>query len=294
MSAANVPELGVNHEGHVMRLTLQRPDKGNALSQSVVAALTTALEDARRLMPRLLVIEGAGPQFCTGFDLSSLEAETDDSLLARIVRVELLLQLVSAAPFATLAIAQGRVTGAGADLFCACSLRWIAGDAKFSFPGSGFGLVLGTARLADTVGAPTARGWVMGGGQINGDEALATGLATQRIDAAGVTSGREFSSLLRNLSRLDDETYAAVYGAAGGARRPRGTAGDGEDMVRLVRSAARPGLKERIAAYRAASARDKTLAQANYVAGQSSSRLTNSHANYSDRHCGGGSPSTLA
>jgi enoyl-CoA hydratase/carnithine racemase len=245
-------ELGIAREGEILRLTLQRPDKGNALSDSLVAALAEAFDDARRACPRLLVLEGAGPHFCTGFDLSALEAETDATLLARFVRVERLLQAVWTAPFPTLALAQGRVTGAGADLFCACSQRWIVGDAKFSFPGAGFGLVLGTGRLADAVGAAHAQRWVMGGGLVSADEALATGLATQRVAAAG---GEEFAAWLRTVQRLDDETHAAIHEATEGARRPRGSAGDAQDMARLERSAARPGLKDRITAYRAAGVR---------------------------------------
>ena len=161
------PELLSRRDGPVLHLQLHRPEVGNALSAALVQALTEAVDAATHdVSVRLLVLSGAGRHFCTGFDLSDLDRETDDSLLARFTRVELLLQAVHAAPFATLALAHGRTMGAGADLFAACGDRWIVGDAGFAFPGAAFGLVLGTVRLTELVGAPHAAAWIEGGQRI--------------------------------------------------------------------------------------------------------------------------------
>lgn len=243
-------ELQVSLDAGVMCLTLQRPDKGNALSASLVAALTQALEAAPALQVRLLVLQGAGRHFCTGFDLTSLDQESDDSLLARFTRVELLLQLLHAAPFTTVAIAHGRTMGAGADLFGACAERWAVGPASFAFPGAAFGLVLGTARLADTVGAVQARDWIESGMGFDQGRALETGFATRLLEAQALDA--ELLCLIERSHRLERETQQAIHHAIDSARRRRGDAGDAQDLARLVRSAARPGLRERIAAYRAA------------------------------------------
>lgn len=97
------PELLSRRDGPVLHLQLHRPEVGNALSAALVQALTEAVDAATHdASVRLLVLSGAGRHFCTGFDLSDLDRETDDSLLARFTRVELLLQAVHAAPFATL------------------------------------------------------------------------------------------------------------------------------------------------------------------------------------------------
>lgn len=237
-------------DGDCLRLRLRRADRGNALSATLVAELDEALELAWRERPRLLVIEAEGPNFCTGFDVSGLDSETDDSLLARFVRIELMLQSVAAAPFPTLAVAHGHVLGAGADLFCACVHRWIAGDAEFAFPGAGFGLVLGTGRLADAVGGSCAQAWVQGGMRIDAEQALRAGLAHERIAPEAIDDAR--ARLLQTLRRLDDATHAAVHDAVSQARRRRGAEGDAQDLARLATSAARPGLKDRIVAYRAA------------------------------------------
>lgn len=244
-------ELLSTREGHVLHLQLNRPDKGNALSASLVQALSEAVDAATRDADlRLLVLSGAGRHFCTGFDLSELDSETDDTLLARFTRVELLLQAVHAAPFRTLALARGRTMGAGADLFAACTERWIVDDATFAFPGSGFGLVLGTTRLTELVGATTAARWLEGGATLDSATALSSGLANLQTTADGLAS--EQARLVERVHRLDTETQRGIHLAIDAARRPRGDAGDAADLARLVRSAARPGLRDRIVAYRAA------------------------------------------
>lgn len=250
-SPVSSAELLSTREGAVLHLHLNRPGKGNALSAALVIALADAVEAAAQDPElRLLVLSGAGRHFCTGFDLSDLDGETDDSLLARFTRVELLLQAIHAAPFTTLALAQGRTMGAGADLFAACHERWIVGDASFAFPGVGFGLVLGTARLGTLVGANHAAAWLEGGATIDAATACGSGLATRQIavDALEV----EQAGLRARVHRLDLHTQRGIHAAIDAERRPRGDAGDAQDLARLVRSAARAGLRDRIAAYRAA------------------------------------------
>lgn len=243
-------ELISRREGAVLHLQLNRADRGNALSAGLVEALSQAVEAATRDPGlRLLVLSGAGRHFCTGFDLSHLDQESDDSLLARFTRVELLLQAVHGAPFTTLALAHGRTLGAGADLFAACSERWIVDEASFAFPGAGFGLVLGTTRLAARVGARQAAAWIESGATVDGAAACASGLATRQVEAEQLDA--ELAQLAARVSRLDGVTQRAIHAAVQAAERPRGHAGDAEDLARLVRSAARPGLRERIAAYRA-------------------------------------------
>ena len=249
MSASNELLWSTPAPGCVV-LTLNRPDRGNALSASLVQALDEAMDRAEQHPPRLLVFRGVGRNFCTGFDLSDLHTETDDSLLARFTRVELLLQRVYYAPFATLALAQGRTMGAGADLFCACTERWMVGDTSFAFPGAGFGLVLGTRRLAHTVGPRQALAWIESGATIDAANAIRSALASAHVQTDALDDAIE--SLLHQKSRLDDTTQPAIHQAAHARLRSSVESFGAEDLSRLVRSAARPGLKQRIQDYRAA------------------------------------------
>jgi enoyl-CoA hydratase/carnithine racemase len=227
--------------GPIWRLTLNRPQQGNACSADLVAGLETALSGAASQGAQAFVIEGEGRHFCTGFDLSQLDHESDDTLLARFVRIELMLQRLARAPFLTVALAHGRTMGAGADLFAACGLRLARTDASFAFPGArGFGLVLGTRRLAARVGAQDALSWVESGRNISVEEALCAGLVS-----ALAADPAEVEQIVT--TRVHDDAW--LQNALRTAVDPRAADDDARDLDLLVRSAARAGLRDRIAAY---------------------------------------------
>jgi enoyl-CoA hydratase/carnithine racemase len=219
----------------VATLTMNRAERGNALSAELVEALiegvNAALADDE---VHTLVLRGQGRHFCTGLDLSDLDQASDATLLWRLVRIETLLNAVWQAPKRTVAVAQGRTWGAGADLFAACEQRVALPGATFRFPGAQFGIVLGTRRLALRLGGDAARDLLTSGGEWDTTQALARGLASHgeepgwqapKVDAAtGVA--------LRTATRA----------AEGGDLRDA-------DLAALVRSAARPGLVARVRRY---------------------------------------------
>lgn len=227
--------------GGIATLRLDRPDRGNALSEPLVSGLQAGIASALADdSVHTLVFRGEGAHFCTGFDLSSLESETDASLAARFIAVESLLQTVWHAPVRTVAVAQGRTWGAGADLFASCDVRAAGRDASFRFPGSAFGIVLGTRRLVEAIGWDASRALVTEGASVDASRARELGLATDLID---MDAGAWLTRRLAEAPVADRETFAAIRGVARGDHR-------GEDMASLRRSAERPGLQQRIAAYR--------------------------------------------
>ena len=228
----------------VATLWLARPERGNALGDDIVAALDAALDRVMAEGARLVVLRGRGRNFCTGLDLSDLETASEGDLALRIIRIELLLQKIHALPVSTMAIAGGRVFGAGADLFAVCDHRLALAGSSFAFPGPAFGLVLGTARLAGIVGDGVARRLLLSGATVDADAALQLGLSTAVVeDAADVIAAARAAAI-----RLDAPTVAALHGRT---RR----ADDAGDLAALARSVARPGLRQRILDYRAAARR---------------------------------------
>jgi len=220
--------------------TLNRPGKMNALNADTVEALLSGIDDAHRSGARLLVFRGSGRNFSAGFDQGTLDQETDADLLYRLVRIETLLQRVESSPCATVAYAHGRNFGAGVDLFVACRKRFCSADATFRMPGLRFGLVLGTRRFGECVGRETAREILEQTRSIAAEEAVRIGLATRLVEAefvADVIAGvRETASL------LDRETQQHLY-------RVLESRSSDRDLADLVRSASRPGLKQRMLAY---------------------------------------------
>ena len=239
-------------------IELNRPQRGNALSSELVEAALDAVQSAcRDQSVHTLMFSGAGRHFCTGFDLDGLESQSDGDLLLRFARIEALLDAVWRAPVRTVAIAQGRTWGAGADLFAACDLRIAVAGASFRFPGAGFGIVLGTRRLAERVGTERARAWVSEGATIEAGQALGCGLASRLIDPP--QSGDDWRrQACGPAPAIDRDTLAMIRAASRSTGGPGGDMLADADLAALVRSATRsnttgkaePGLKERIAAYR--------------------------------------------
>lgn len=237
--------LHADRRDTVLTLTLNRPEKHNALDPELVERLIEQLTAARTEPTDLVVLRGAGPGFSAGFDLSRLAEQSDGDLLHRFVRIEQLLQAVHDAPFATLALAHGRVFGAGADLVCACTHRIAAPGTRFRLPGLAFGIVLGTRRLAARVGADTARAIQAAGRTLDADEAERTGLIT------AIAETDAWEGIAHTVAR---ETGAITPTARALFHRALADARPDEDLAHLVRSAAEPGLRERIRAYLAGAA----------------------------------------
>ena len=241
--------IEVRREPGTVWITLAQPARGNALSEAMVEAvisgLASAVEDAST---HTLVLNAQGPHFCTGFDLSELDdrppkpddatpAATDGPLLWRFARIEHLLAELWHAPLRTVALASGRAWGAGADLFAACDLRWATPDTQWRFPGAGFGLVLGTRRLASLVGQDQALRWVAQNERIDAAIAGAAGLTSQIVPELSATA-----SDLPPLA-VDRGAYARLKAATREDHRDA-------DLAAVVRSAAQPGLADRIRRYR--------------------------------------------
>lgn len=233
-------ELLTERAGATLTLTLNRPDKMNALSASLVEALQAAVDEAARGEVRLLVLRGNGRNFSAGFDFGGVEAQSEGELLLRFVRIEQLLQSLQHAPFDTLALAHGKNFGAGVDLFGACALRIAAPEASFRMPGLQFDLVLGTRRFAAQVGAERARAILQASRSFGTEEALGLGFVHRSADA------EQWPDLVAEAQQAAMGLTPATAARLGGVLRADTR---DADLADLVRSAAEPGLKARIAAY---------------------------------------------
>lgn len=229
----------------VATLWLEHDDRANALSAAMVETLLALVQAAGAdTAVHTLLLRSRGRHFCSGFDLGDLEAQSDGDLLARFVRIEMLLDAIWRAPMRTIALCAGRAWGAGADLYAACDLRLAVQGSRYAFPGAGFGLVLGTRRLAARVGMQRAHDLTCEGVVLDAAQALQAGLASHLAATA-----EEAETLLAALTRPPAAPRATV--AALRAAALADTLGDA-DLAALVRSAAEPGLKGRIQQYRQA------------------------------------------
>lgn len=232
--------LRVERAGDVWTLWLTRPEKRNALSAELVEALIEQVERAPAEGARVLVLRGDGKSFSAGFDFSELEQQSEGDLALRFIRIELLLQAIARSPCLTVALAHGRTFGAGVDIVAACRQRYASADAAFRMPGLRFGLVLGTRRFSDIVGRERAASLQEEAATFDATQArdigFLHGLAEQAQWDGLIAAAREKAAVLPAWSR------GALYEVLSSAQADT-------DLAWLVRSAARPGLKQRIAAY---------------------------------------------
>ena len=240
----------VSFEGPVTRVVLSRPEKLNAFNAELVEGVAQAVADAEAAGTRLIVFQGDGKGFSGGFDLSDIDTSSDGDLLLRFVRVEQALQAIYHARAATLALVHGASYGAAADLVAACQWRVASPDARFRMPGSRFGLVLGTGRLAALVGEDHARNLLLRDKPFGADEALKCSFLTEVADKGTWSSVSD--RILGHVLALDADTFAALS-----ARKRRDTRD--ADLAVLALSATNGSVKDRIRAYLSemAAAREK-------------------------------------
>jgi len=169
----------IHHElrGAVALVTMDRPERRNALDHAALDGLLTALDAALAAGVRALVLTGAHGHFCAGADLTTVE---DDAFIEALHR---LLEGLRTAPFPCLAAIEGAALGAGTQLAVACDLRVAAADAVFGIPAGKLGLMTDqwtVQRLALFAGQGPARAMCLAAETYSGDQALGFGLV-QRV-----------------------------------------------------------------------------------------------------------------
>lgn len=162
--------------GHVTVVTIDRPDRRNAVDHATLDALAAALDEAGDEV-RALVLTGAAGHFCAGADLGGVEDESFTTLLRSV------LDRLRLAPFVTVAAADGAALGAGTQLAIACDLRVATAQTSFGIPAGRLGLAVDpwtVDRLALLAGHGPARAMLLAAEVVKGDEAHRLGLV-QRL-----------------------------------------------------------------------------------------------------------------
>lgn len=246
--------LQVRREAGVWFARLNRPDKRNALSDPLVAALGDTCERvAADLDARALVLHGAGGHFCAGADFSGFLAvmqtepgQAADPIALYNRQFGAVLERLAALPVATIAVVTGVAMGGGCGLAAACDRVLAAEDATFAMPEVTLGVA--PAQIAPFVvrraGARSARWLMLSGARLKAPAAVAAGLA----DAVAPT-GELRAALAAELTLLLAAEPAALRATKRIVQRaldaPLGTALDAaaQEFAGLLRhGAAREGI----------------------------------------------------
>ncbi len=178
--------------GPIATLTLNRPERMNAVSLPLYRALEAALQSlAADDAVRAAVITGAGRAFCVGADLKAHgEADlTPDERRTYVETGQRVYRLIQTLPKPVVAAVNGHAIGAGLEMALSCDFVIAASEAKFRIPELALGTFVGggtTYTLAEFVGAAKARELIMLGDFFSGEEAAKMGLANQAVPAPEV------------------------------------------------------------------------------------------------------------
>jgi len=185
-------ELVVAEEGPLAVLTLNRPEKLNALDQALLAAVARAVAElAARppaTRPRVAVITGAGDKaFAAGADVAELAGLSAADARALSESGHRTGRTLEEAPFPVIAAVNGFALGGGCELALACDFIYSSDKARFGQPEVGLGLLPGfggTQRLARRVGVGLARELVYTCAVIDAERAKAIGLVNEVVPHA--------------------------------------------------------------------------------------------------------------
>lgn len=177
--------VAVSVVDRIATITVNRPDKLNALSARVIADLGLAIDEAReRSDVGGVILTGSGRAFVAGGDLAEVEKSNATTALARSRRGQSVFRRFETSPKPTIAAVNGFALGGGCELAMACHLRIAADTAKFGQPEAKVGVVPdygGTQRLPRLVGKGRALQLLLTGELIDAHEAHRIGLVNRVV-----------------------------------------------------------------------------------------------------------------
>jgi methylglutaconyl-CoA hydratase len=177
--------LLVSEKNGMVILSLNRPEKRNALDGHLISQLLHAIQSAsQRSTTRMLLIHGIGDHFCSGADINwmkhiSLASQNNNLNDARILS-RLMYQL-HIFPRPTIVMAHGVTLGGGLGLLAACDIALAASDANFEFSEIKIGLIpaIISPYIISAIGERAARYYFLSGKRFNSEEAERIGLIHQ-------------------------------------------------------------------------------------------------------------------
>ena len=195
-------------EGSVATLTLNRPEKRNALNDAMIKQLMSSLRKANDDSSiKAIIITGAGNDFCSGADLSALQKISDSSVDENVEDARSLLELftlIRAVTVPVIAAVRGRALAGGCGLASACDLVLASANARFGYPEVKIGFVpaMVTAILRRNTSEKRAFELLTRGSEIDAQTAQEFGLVNQVFaEEKFAAEVRAYTSKFEKLSR---------------------------------------------------------------------------------------------
>lgn len=216
------PRILLALEGEIAVLTLNRPDKLNALDQGMLRALEQACDDieADKAL-RVLLLAANGKAFCAGGDIAAWAALSPlDFAHDWVRRGHRVFDRLAQLRTPTIAVLTGPAFGGGLELAGACDFRIAEAGVKLGLPETSLGMVpgwSGTQRLVRRFGAQLVRRLSLGGDMLKAEDALVVGLV-DRVAAAGegMRAARDMAQVIAARGPVAVQTAKLMINAAEG------------------------------------------------------------------------------
>lgn len=193
-------------EGELATITLNRPDKRNAISPEMIADLFAALDEAERCAARVVILTGAGKAFCAGMDLEALRnlaTQTQKQHAADAKRMGKMFYRVYSFPKPLIAAVNGPAIAGGTGLATLADFTLAVPDAKFGYTEARIGFLPAVVSvfLLRQVGEKVTRELLLTGRLFDAEEARRLGLVTEIVAPEKLMDrARELGQTLAGLS----------------------------------------------------------------------------------------------
>ena len=189
-------------DGPVATLTLNRPEKRNAISYELIEELHHALDEVHKSESHVLILTGAGSAFCSGMDLDNLRAitrQTEEENLADSGRMAHMFRVLYDFPKVTIAAVNGAALAGGCGLATLCDFTLAVPEARFGYTEVRIGFVpaIVSTFLLRQAGEKQARDLLLTGRVISSEEAYRLGLVSEIVPLENLMSrARELAATL--------------------------------------------------------------------------------------------------
>jgi methylglutaconyl-CoA hydratase len=189
-------------EGDLATITLNRPEKRNALSTEMIEELLAALDEVERAAARVVILTGAGKAFCSGMDLGALKAissQSPEQHLEDSRRVALMFRRLYGFPKPLIAAVNGPAIAGGCGIAAVCDFTLAVPEAKFGFTEVCIGFIpaIVSVFLIRQIGEKRARDLLLSGRILDAAEAHQIGLVTEVVPTDRLLErGRELAATL--------------------------------------------------------------------------------------------------
>jgi len=219
-------ELLTSRDGAIATITLNRPEKRNALTIPMLEAFHAAVQAiAADESVRVLVLAGSGKAFCAGLDLKEMGLARRPDGSVEYPEIEGALHELERCPMPTIAMMQGDAIAGGLELALHCDLRVAGAGAHMGMPLARIGLVVPfplTQKLLDTVGTVKTKEMLFTGMLLDAESARAAGLVTRVVPDADLEAAtRALAAEIAANAPLSLRTMKAAINEANGFRNPQ-------------------------------------------------------------------------